>query len=73
MQNILQSRYYNINKREEGKYLVQTRSEAKSSDITLPEIHDTDKGINLNILPEKQDINLWKHPNQNVYLKLNLD
>ena len=26
MQNILQSRYYNISEREKGKYLVQTRS-----------------------------------------------
>ena len=36
MQNILQSKYYNISEREEGKYLVQTRSQAKSSGITLP-------------------------------------
>ena len=28
MQNILQSRYYNINERKEGKYLVQTRLQA---------------------------------------------
>ena len=28
MQNILQSRYYNINERKEEKYLVQTRSQA---------------------------------------------
>ena len=28
IQNILQSKYYNISEREEGKYLVQTRSQA---------------------------------------------
>ena len=36
MQNILQSRYYNIGKGREGQYLVQTRLQAKSSGITLP-------------------------------------
>ena len=56
MQNILQSRYYNISEREEGKYLVQTRSQAKSSGITLPEVHGIDKGIDPNIRPEKQVI-----------------
>ena len=31
MQSILQSKYYNIGKEKVGKYLVQTRSQAKSS------------------------------------------
>ena len=53
MQNVLQNRYYNINERKEGKYLVQTRSQDKSSAITLPELHRVVKGINPNILPEK--------------------
>ena len=39
MQNILESRYCNISVREEGRYLVQTRSQAKFSGITLPEVH----------------------------------
>ena len=56
MHNVLQTRYYNINERKEGKYLVQTRSQAKSSGITLPEVHGVDKGIDPNILPEKQGI-----------------
>ena len=56
MQNILQSRYYNINERKEGKYLVQTRSQAKSSGMTLPEEHAVDKGIDPNIPLEKQVI-----------------
>ena len=46
MQNVLQSRYYNINEREEGKYLVQTRLE----------VHGVDKGIDTNIRPEKRGI-----------------
>ena len=30
------------------------RSKAKSSGIKLPEIHGVEKGLDLNILPEKQ-------------------
>ena len=52
MQNILQSRYDDISEREEGKYLVQTRLQAKSSGIALPEVHGVDKNIRL----EKQVI-----------------
>ena len=55
MQNILQYRYYNIGERE-GKYLVQTRLQAKSSGITLSEVHAIDKGIDPNIRLEKQVI-----------------
>ena len=54
MQNIFQSRYYNISERQEGKYLVQTRLQAKSSGITLPEVHGIDKGIGPNIRLVKQ-------------------
>ena len=56
MQNILQSRYYNIGERKEEKYSVQTGSQAKSIGITLPEIHGIDKGIDPNIRLEKQVI-----------------
>ena len=45
-----------MNERKESKYLVKTRSQAKSSGITLPEVHGVDKGIDPNILPEKQVI-----------------
>ena len=51
--------YYNLgilNEREEGKYLVQTRLQAKSSGIILPGVHGVDKGIDPNILPKKQFI-----------------
>ena len=54
MQNILQSRYYNKGERKEGKYVVQTRSQVKSSGITVPGVHCIDKGIDPNITLEKQ-------------------
>ena len=56
MPNILWSMYYNIGDRKEGKYVGETRLQAKSSGITLPEVHGTDIGIDPNILPEKQVI-----------------
>ena len=52
---MLYDRYYSIGKRgEEGKYLVQTRSQSKSSGITLPAVHGAEKGINPSIQLEKQ-------------------
>ena len=39
MQGIFQSRYYNLGEGNVVKYLVQTRSQAKSSGIKLPEVH----------------------------------
>ena len=39
MQNILLCRYYNMGDRKAGKYLAQTRLQAKFSGITLPELH----------------------------------
>ena len=58
MQHMLQTRYYNIGEREQGKHLVQARSQAKSSGIILPEVHGIDNGIDPNIRPEKQIIKL---------------
>ena len=56
MQNVLQARYYNIGEKEQGKYLVQTRSQAKSSGIILPKVHGINKGIDPNIRPEKNKL-----------------
>ena len=57
MRNILHDRYYNIRKvRNEENYLVQTRSQYKSSSINLPEVHGVDKGINPHVRPEKQTL-----------------
>ena len=54
MQSILQSKYYNIGKEHVGKSLVLTRSQGKSSGISLPEGHSVGKGLDLNILPESR-------------------
>ena len=56
IQNVLQTRYYYIGDREQGKYLVQTRSQTNTSGIILPEVHSIDKGIDPNIRLEKQVI-----------------
>ena len=56
MQHMLQTRYDNTGQTEQGKCLVQTWSQAKSSGIILPEVQGIDKGIDPNIRPEKQFI-----------------
>ena len=56
MQNILQSRYYNIGERQEGKYLVQTSLQVLYSSITLPEVNGVYKGIDPNRRSEGQVI-----------------
>ena len=56
MQNVLQTRYYNIGEREKGKSLVQTRSQTNTSGIILPEVHGIDRGVDPNIRVEKQAI-----------------
>ena len=38
-------------------YLVQTRSQAKSSGLKLLEVHDMGKNLDPNIKPEKQHAN----------------
>ena len=43
-----------INETETNKYLMQTRSQAKSSGINVPEIHGANKGINPHIKPGRQ-------------------
>ena len=54
MQNLLQTRYYNIGEKKQGKYLDLTRSQAKSSGIILPKLCGIDKGIDPIIRLEKQ-------------------
>ena len=43
-----------FNETEANKYLVQTRSQAKSSGIKVPEIHGVNKGINPHVKPGRQ-------------------
>ena len=52
MHKVLLENYYNI-----ANYLVQTRSQAKSSGIKLPEVHGMGKNLDPNIKPEKQHAN----------------
>ena len=49
---ILNNNYYNIE-----KYLIQTRSQAKSSSVKLPEAHGVGKNLDPNIKIEKQHAN----------------
>ena len=39
---------------EQDKYLVQTRSQVRSSGIRLPEIHGAHKGLDPHVQPGKQ-------------------
>ena len=53
--NILEeSRNLSMCERNEGKFLIQTHSQAKMSDTTLPEVHGVRKKLNPNGRPEKQ-------------------
>ena len=52
---MLQENYYKID-----SYLVQTRSQAKSSGIKPPEIHGIRKNLDPNIKLEKQHANSIK-------------
>ena len=52
MHQVLHENYYNIE-----NYLVQTRSQARSSGIKLPEVHGMGKNLDPNIKPEKQHAN----------------
>ena len=52
MHKVLHKNYYNTE-----NYLVQTRSQARSSEIKLPEVHGMGKNLDSNIKPEKQHAN----------------
>ena len=43
-----------INQPKTSKYLIQTRSQAKSSGNKVPEIHSMNKGLNPHVKPGKQ-------------------
>ena len=55
MYQVLQENYYNIE-----NYLVQTRSQARSSGIKLLEVYGVGKNLDPNIKPEKQHANSIK-------------
>ena len=55
IRDILQERYYNLHNTEAGdKYLAQTRSQPKSSEGRLPEVHGIEKGLDPYVIPERQ-------------------
>ena len=53
MRSVLQDEYYNIDKDRE-KYMVQTRSQTKTSGVQLPEVHGSRKRLDPHKIPEKQ-------------------
>ena len=55
MNKVLQENYYNID-----SYLVQTRSQTRSGEIKLPDVHGMGKNLDPNIKPEKQHANSIK-------------
>ena len=55
MREVLQENYYNLgNMTEDDKYLVQTRSQAKSSEVKVPEVHGIEKCLVPHVKPERQ-------------------
>ena len=62
LRRVLHKSYYRINDltrtTDSGidKYLVQTRSQAKSISVKVPEVHSANKGLILHIKPEKSAV-----------------
>ena len=60
LKSLVSNHFYQINsmnkisETETNKYLIQTRSQAKSSGIKVPEIHGVNKGINPHNKPGRQ-------------------
>ena len=63
MHNVLQENYYKID-----NYLVQTRSQARSSGIKLPEVHSMRKNLDPNMKLERKHAN----PIKGSIVKLNI-
>ena len=67
MQAILGVRYYNAGQEKESRFLIQTQSQAKTSEIKLPAVLGVDKGVDPSVKPEKKQIlkpiNLAMEPN----------
>ena len=63
MHKVLQENYYNID-----SYLVQTRSQARSSRIKLPEVRGVRKNLHPNMKPERQHANPIKSSVVKLYI-----
>ena len=54
MREALHENYYNLGNMTGDKYLVQTRSQAESSGVKVPEVHGIEKSLVLHVKPERQ-------------------
>ena len=54
LRRVLCENYYKLDMMETDKYLVQTRSQVKSSGVRVPEVLGVDKGLNPHVKPERQ-------------------
>ena len=58
LRNQIDDHFYQINSRTDqpktDRYFVQTRSQAKSSGVKIPEIHSANKGLDPHVQPGKQ-------------------
>ena len=69
MREVLNENYYNLsNMTEEGKYLVQNRSQAKSSGIKVPEVHGVEKSLVLHVKPETENSSNTAYTQKTSYI-----
>ena len=56
MYKVLENNLNNIDNNNfgNGKYLIQTQSQAKTSGIKFPEVHGVGKSLDPNLRPEEQ-------------------
>ena len=66
MQELLHNRYYNIHECEQKRYLIQTKTQAKTSGTILPKVHGVDNGVDPNVRPEKQIVKPLATPHSYV-------
>ena len=56
LRRVLHENYYKLdNTTETDKYLVQTRSQAKSSRVKVPEVHGIEKCLIPHVKPDRQN------------------
>ena len=70
MQGVLHARYCNTHENEQKRYFIEMKSQAKTSGIILPKVHGGDKGVDLDLRPEKQIINPLVTPQLHVSTEL---
>ena len=54
MQEVQHANYCKIHEYEQKRYMIQTRSQARTSDIILPKVHVVHRGVDPNIQPENK-------------------